>query len=175
MRRAAVVALAALALPAAALAHVTVLPAFLADGERATLTFTAPNERATHVFTGMAVIAPAGIELTRVPPPAGWTLTVAGSTATWAGGDAKAGVEPQFRIAARTDLTPGSVSFRAVQRYEDGATVRWTVAFTVVPSPAAAPKQHLVPALVTAALGLVVMALLLVRLRGRQRRTLQEK
>ena len=60
-------ALLALVLPTVAHAHVTVLPAFLEDGHRSTLTFTAPNERPPHSVTELTVMFPAGIELTADP------------------------------------------------------------------------------------------------------------
>src|SRR5439155_1531290 len=79
-------ALLALVLPTVAHAHVTVLPAFLEDGQRSTLTFTAPNERPPHSVTQLTLTFPAGFELTADPAPAAWRLAVAPGNAVWSGG-----------------------------------------------------------------------------------------
>ena len=66
------------------------------------------------------------------------------------------------------------MTFHAVQRYDDGGVVRWAVAFTILPAASATPHQHLLPAIVTAILGLVVIALLLFRMRDRRSPDLRE-
>jgi uncharacterized protein YcnI len=158
------------AVPAAALAHVTVLPAFLSDGDRSTLTFSAPNERAPHAVDELVVTAPPGVVLHAVSPPPGWSMDVAESTVTWRGGRIGPGEIGEFRVAASTELEPGNVAFRAVQRYDDGATVNWTIEFTVLPA-RNAPKEHLWPALLAGVIGFVVIVggLAFLRLRGGRR------
>lgn len=166
---------AALAAPALAGAHVVAQPAYLANGKRATITFAAPNERAPHAMTGLTVTAPAGVTLTSPTAPAGWQASITGGrTATWTGGRIAPGRPASFSVDASASTEPGATSFHAVQRYDDGGTVAWTVGFTVLPTPAAAPKQHLLPAVVTAILGLVVIGLLLHRVRGSRRPPLRE-
>ena len=163
-------ALAALVLAAAAQAHVNVLPAFLEDGQRTTLVFSAPNERPPHAVTRLAITVPSGVELESAPAPPGWQLAVSDTTAVWSGGRTLPRTVGVFRIAAQTSLEPGAVTFRAVQRYDDGATVRWTIPFTVVPT-SNPPKEHLWPALVAGIVGLVVIVggLALLRLRRPRR------
>ena len=168
--RAALAALVALATAAPAAAHVIPQPAYLTPGVPATITFAAPNERLPHLMTGLTIAAPTGIELASAPPPRGWKLSIVGRTATWSRDAATTAKQQQvpFRIvASTTSLTPGAVSFHAVQRYDDGGRVRWTVAFTILPAATATPRQHLLPAIVTAILGLVVIGLLLFRMRRR--------
>jgi uncharacterized protein YcnI len=146
----------ALALPAAALAHVTVLPPYLEDGRRTTLVFSAPNERPPHSVVGLIVTVPARIELSAAAAPAGWTLADSGRRARWSGGRTPPRTVGTFRVAAVTSIQPGAVSILAVQRYSDGATVRWDIPLTVLPAPRS-PKQHLWPALLAGLVGLAAI------------------
>ena len=174
--RAASAAFVALAMATPAAAHVIPQPTYLAPGEDTTITFAAPNERPSHALTGLTITAPAGVDLERAQPPAGWQLSIANGTATWnrARGTLIVGTQVPFRIVASTSLAPGAVSLHAVQRYDDGGLVRWTVAFTILPAAAPSPHQHLLPAIVTAILGLVVIGLLLFRMRDRRSPDLRE-
>ena len=156
---------------APAAAHVIPQPAYLTPGEHTTIAFAAPSERPPHRLVGLTITAPAGIELANARAPRGWTLSIAGRTATWSGTTAP---QDPFRILTSTSLAPGNVRFHAVQRYDDGGLVRWNVAFTILPAAAPTPKQHLLPAIVTAILGLVVIGLLLFRMRDRRRPDLRE-
>lgn len=160
MRRALPAAVAAaLVLVAAAGAHVTVLPSFLEQGKQTELVFAAPNERPPHTVTAMTLTAPAGVELAPGRPSSGWTLVARGGRATWSGGRTPPHVIGQFRLeaTATTALQPGTVSLVAVQRYDDGARVRWTMPLTIVPG-RTPPKQHLWPALLAGAVGVVAIA-----------------
>jgi uncharacterized protein YcnI len=168
------VLLVVLALPAAAFAHVTVLPAFVEDGQRSTLLFTAPNERAPHAVTELTVRVPQGMQISALPPPPGWRLVVSAGTARWTGGRTGPKQIDRFRLAARTDEAPQGVTLQAVQRYDDGARVRWSIPFTILPA-AKSPKEHLWPALIAGAAGLGLIAcglgLLARRARRETRRT----
>ncbi len=159
-------ALLALVLPTVAHAHVTVLPAFLEDGQRSTLTFTAPNERPPHRVTELTVTFPPGIELTAETAPAGWRLAVAPGKAVWSGGATRPHEIGHFRLDAKTSLAPTGIVLEAVQRYDDGGAVHWTIPFTVLPA-AHAPKQHLVRALIAGIVGVLVIVGGLVALRYR--------
>lgn len=178
MRRWASAGFLALVAASPAAAHVIPQPAYMAPGAPTTISFFAPSERPRDVLTGFTITAPPGIDFARAPAPSGWKLSIAGGTATWSGGTvarrSPASDEP-FRIVASTSLAPGSVAFHAVQRYDDGGLVRWTVAFTIVPAATSTPRQHLLPAIVTAILGLVVIGLLLFRMRDRHHRDLREE
>lgn len=162
----AVAVLASLTLPAAAEAHVTVLPTFLEQGKRAALVFTAPNERAPHAVTDFTITFPRGVELSAVSPPSGWQLIVVPANARWTGGRTTPGSSTDFRIEARTENAPGAVTVYAMQRYDDGKSVRWTIPFTIAPS-ASSPAQHIWPAVIAAVVGfvLIVGGLLFVRSR----------
>jgi hypothetical protein len=156
-RRVLAVAALALTLPAAALAHVTVLPPYLEDDQRTTLVFSAPNERAPHAVVRLTVTVPTGIDLSRAAAPSGWTLTLSARRATWSGGRTAPRQVGRFRLAASTRLEPGSVTITAVQRYDDAASVHWAIPLTILPA-AKAPKQHLWPALVAGIVGLGAIA-----------------
>jgi uncharacterized protein YcnI len=160
-----------------AVGHVIPQPAYLTPGTPTTITFAAPNERRPHVMTSLAITAPRGIDLTGSPTPRGWKLSIAGDSATWNHETSASSLQsqPPFRIAASTSLPPGAVKFHAVQRYDDGGLVRWTVAFTILPTAAATPHEHLLPAIVTGILGLVVIGLLLFRMRDRHYPDLREE
>ena len=171
MRRALLASVvAALAVPSLARAHVTVLPAFIEDGRRTTLTFSAPNERPPHRVTRLTVTVPEGIELLATAAPAGWRLELTPGKAIWSGGATRPHQIGQFELRARTSIEPTGVVFEAVQRYDDGGAVRWPIPFTVLPA-AHAPKQHLVGALIAGIVGLTVIAGGLFVLRFRQPRS----
>ena len=159
-----------------AAAHVIPQPAYLTPGTPTTITFAAPNERRPHVLTGLTVTAPAGVDLARATPPPGWKLSIAYRTATWDGAAHAPGLGSPgpFRIVASTSAAPGAMKFHAVQRYDDGGLVRWTVAFTILPAATATPHEHLLPAIVTGILGIVLIGLLLFRMRYRYHPDLRE-
>ena len=167
LRRAAYACLVALIAASPAAAHVIPQPAYLTPGAPTTITFVAPNERPPHVLTGLTITAPPGVDLASATPPRGWKLSIAGGTATWSGTPGADSPDP-FKIVASTSDAPGAVTFHAVQRYDDGGLVRWTVGLTILPTATAPPRQHLLPAIVTAILGLMVIGLLLFRMRDRR-------
>ena len=160
-------ALTALLLPATALAHVTVLPTYLENGTQSALVFTAPNERAPHAVTQLTLTVPRGITLAATSPPPGWTLEIAAGTATWSGGRTGPGTTGRFSLLATSDRTPSELVLVAVQRYDDGARVRWTIPITILPA-REAPKEHLWPAFIAGAVGLVLIIGALVFLQRRR-------
>ena len=161
-------ALLALVLPSVGIAHVTVLPPYLEDGQRSTLIFTAPNERPPHSVTRLTVTLPAGIELEGTSAPPGWKLDLAAGKATWSGGRTGPHEIGQFKLAAKTELAPTGVVLQAVQRYDDGGVVHWTIPLTILPA-VHAPKQHLGRALIAGVVGLVVIGVGLAVFLRRQR------
>jgi uncharacterized protein YcnI len=174
---AASLALATLWLAAAARAHVTVMPAFVASGGTVTVTLDAPNERAGAPMTGLFVTLPSGLRADPADQPEtpGWTLHAAGRTVSWDGGSLAPDASAQFNLRLEASGAPGAVAIRAEQVYADGRSVEWTPSFTVLPPAAEAPSQHLGRALVAAVVGLAVIAASLVAVRRLRRGSLQEE
>jgi hypothetical protein len=168
--------LTALGLPARALAHVTIEPAYVETGIETIVTFETPNERPGHATLALVVEAPPGVAFSAADPPKGWTLDVETTRARWSGGKIEGTRTIGFplRVLARTRA--GNQVFRAAQRYDDGEEVRWPATLSVLPATGDdAPSQHLGRALAAAAAGLLVLVgsyLILRRLRGRK---LQER
>jgi hypothetical protein len=170
------VAAAALAGAAAAQAHVTIAPPFVDAGATSTIVFETPNERPPHRTTGLVVTAPPGVELAAATAPRGWTLRLSGGTARWSGGRISGRTVVRFPLSVTARVPAGTATFRATQAYDDGETVRWDAALTVLPaSGAEAPSQHLDRALAAGAVGLVVIVASFVALRLLRRRPLQER
>jgi uncharacterized protein YcnI len=167
----AAVAAAALALPAAAVAHVTIAPPFVDDGVPTRIAFQLPNERPPHATIGLTVTAPPGIALGVATAPPGWRAAVDGSQVTWTGGRITGRRTVDFPVRVTARVRAGTVAFLATQRYDDDRTVKWKVALTVLPATgAAAPKQHPWGAVAAGVIGLVVVVLSVVGLRCLRRR-----
>jgi uncharacterized protein YcnI len=168
------VSLAALALVSVAAAHVTAQPSFVAVGVEATVSFDAPNER-DRAMTSLELVAPEGVELLAADAPPGWRAQVRGGRATFTGGSLASGATLLFPIQVRPRGEPRTAVFRATQRFEDGAAVRWEALLTLLPGSAADdPAEHPARALVAAVVGMAVIAASLLLLRRLRRRTLQE-
>jgi uncharacterized protein YcnI len=146
-----------LAAASTAVGHVTIAPPFVELGEQSELTFETPNERAPRSTTALELVAPPGVELASAPAPEGWSLTLAGTTARWSGGTIESEDVAAFPLLVTARNGTGTEVFRARQRYDDGAVVRWTARLTVVPASAGEPDQQLGRAFVAAAAGLVVL------------------
>jgi hypothetical protein len=123
--------LAALALAAPAGAHVIASPSFLSSGSTETIELSAPNERDAPM-TSFAVTVPPGLEIVSAEETEGWTGSVDGQTATWAGASLPAKLSATFGLRVEATGEPGSVELATEQRYADGE-VRWPVALTIVP------------------------------------------
>jgi uncharacterized protein YcnI len=171
-----VTAVAALAGAAAAQAHVTITPPFVDAGATTTIVFQTPNERPPHRTTGLVVKAPPGAELSAATAPSGWRLHLSGRTARWSGTEIGGKTVVRFPLSVTARVPAGTVTFRAAQTYDDGETVRWDAALTVLPaSGAEAPSQHLDRAFAAGAVGLAVIAASFLALRLLRRRPLQER
>jgi hypothetical protein len=170
------VAIAGLAGAGTARAHVTIAPPFVDVGTTATIAFETPNERPPHRTTALAVHAPPGVELSAAQPPAGWRLDLSGGTARWSGGTIAGRAVVRFPLSVTARIPAGTAMFRATQTYDDGESVRWDAALTVLPaSGSEAPPQHFDRALAAGAVGLVVIAGSFLALRLLRRRPLQER
>jgi uncharacterized protein YcnI len=143
-----------LAPTAPAAAHVTVTPATVTAGGRATLTFKVPNESSDARTTQLEVFfpesaAPLSVSLRPVPD---WTATIQRRSLPAAPASARAGEEGHAAMDSETvtgivwrsqtgigvgefqtfDVAvgplpkePTSLVFKAVQTYSDGEVVRW--------------------------------------------------
>jgi uncharacterized protein YcnI len=161
----------ALLLAAPAAAHVVAEPSFVTGGSVSTLTFQAPNEREPPM-TGLRVTVPQGFSIVQARPVGPWRGRVAGATAIWQGGLLPAKGIASFSLDVKAPARAGSVELDAVQTYPDRQVVRWPVALTVVPG--AKPSQNLGAALVAGMLGLLALTALVVFLRQRRLRSVQD-
>jgi periplasmic copper chaperone A len=168
MRRAAVVAVAAVAIavlaagPAAA--HVTVNPREAAKGGFAELTFRVPNERDDASTTKLEVAFPEDtpIASASVRPLAGWTVAVQKAKLaqpvktddgeitegigriTWSGGKIEPGQYENFSISAGPlPENADQIVFKALQTYSNGEVVSWIEE----PTAGGAEPEHPAPVL----------------------------
>ena len=169
MRPALVALAAALALPAAAAAHVTIAPPFVEAGVETEIGMTVPNERPPHATLAVEVTMPTGVSIVSPTAPEGWTATVDGGTVIWSGGQIANRTGVVFPVRIEASVSPGTYEIAARQRYDDGAVVRWTSDLIVLPaSGEATSDERPWPAVAAAAVVLAVVAgslLLLRRLR----------
>lgn len=166
---------AAFALVQRAEAHVTLEPSFVEADTKATVAFATPNERAPHATTSLVIEAPDGVELSDGAVPRGWRLDLAGGRARWSGGRIEGTRVVAFPLSVTARTRAGNVTFRAIQGYDDGESVRWGANLTVLPaSGSEAPSQRLDRALAAGAVGLVVIAGSFLVLRLIRRRPLQD-
>ena len=146
----AAVAALALALPAAAVAHVTVQPNTAQEGGFARLDVRVPNERDDAGTVKVDVKMPPGFAFASYEPVPGWSVKIAKekldepieidglemteqiSRITWTGNPKQGGIiEPgQFQDFGLSvgipDGKPGAkLTFKALQTYEGGEVVRW--------------------------------------------------
>jgi uncharacterized protein len=165
---------AALALPAAAHAHVTLQPKQAAAGAYVVESVRVPNETTDATTTKVEVRFPAGFAQVSYQPVAGWSVQVANEklatpvktddgevtegvkTITWTAAAKADGIAPgQFRDFPLSLQIPGkagdTLTFKALQTYSDGKVVRW-IGAPDAPEPApqvtvtAAAGDHGVPA-----------------------------
>ena len=130
----------ALVASSAASAHVVPVPQFFPTGVVTTLDFAVPNER-PEPMSGVAIRVPAGFQIVRAHPIAGWTATLDGSTSTWRGGPlAHLSIET-FRLDVDVTAHPGPATLDTVQLYPSGAKVSWPATLTVVPGQAGEEAQ----------------------------------
>ena len=144
----ALIAMLALAAPASASAHVTLQPEEAAAGDFTVLAVRVPNERDDSATTKVAVQFPPGFVFASYQPVAGWSVDVSMeklakpieshgeeiaeqvSQMTWTADSAAAGIQPgqfvDFPISVQIPGAAGdSLTFKALQTYDDGEVVRW--------------------------------------------------
>jgi uncharacterized protein YcnI len=137
-------AVAALAAPAAAQAHVTLQPKEVPAAGFARLDVRVPNERDDASTTKVEVKFPPGFASASIEPVPGWTAKVAMrkaaepieqhgeqvteevDTITWSGGRIAPGQFQDFGISVGTPDKPNTtLTFKALQAYSGGEVVRW--------------------------------------------------
>ncbi|OZC75520.1 nuclear export factor GLE1 [Rhodococcus sp. 06-418-1B] len=118
----------------AASAHVTVAAPDAAQGGYAVLTFRVPTESDTAATSSVRVELP-GLNSARTQPIPGWTSVVdknaegLATAVTWTAGpgaEVLPGQFQQFLLSAGPLPEEDTVSFPAVQTYNDGEVVEWT-------------------------------------------------
>jgi len=141
------VGLLALAMPAGAGAHVRLLPKEVEAGAYTVLQVNVPNESPNLATTKVVVEFPPGFAYALYRPVAGWSGEVKMTEAakaiiggrvnparvarvTWTAEERGAEIQPQqfeeFPIAVQVPDEPGeTLTFRALQTYENGDVVRW--------------------------------------------------
>ena len=131
-RRAAGVLIAAVALGATmapgAAAHITVQPSASRPAGSALPRHRAHERNAS--TTGVDLQLPAGVTFALVEQAAGWRTKVikqgsAISQLQWRGGPVPPGGYAELRFIARNPVKTGPVTWKTLQRYDDGTVVRW--------------------------------------------------
>jgi uncharacterized protein YcnI len=175
VRRVLLVAAAALALPAAARAHVVIAPPFVQDGIQSTIAFQTPNERPPHVTVGLSVTTPPGVAVDSAKAPKGWHAKISGSTVSWSGGRLTGRTTVDFPVTITAKVRAGTHPFAATQTYDDGATVKWNASLSVLPATGAqTPKQHPWGAFAAAVAGVLVIGGSVLLLRRARRAPVQQ-
>lgn len=140
----ALVALAALALPAAASAHVTLQPSEAAAGAYTVLDVRVPNESEDANTTKVDVRFPPGFASASYQPVPGWSVKVIKEKLpkpiqtddgpitegvreiVWSGGKIAPGEFIDFPLSVQIPGEAGDeLTFKALQTYDDGEVVRW--------------------------------------------------
>jgi uncharacterized protein YcnI len=128
---AAAAALGAAALPApCASAHVTLQPTAGRPADLQRYRVVVPNERESQAITGVDLRMPPGITFALVESVAGWRAQVIrrGSTIAelrWRGGRVPPDGYAELHFIARNPVRTGTLTWKALQRYDDGSVVRW--------------------------------------------------
>ena len=121
------VALAVTAAPAAA--HIQVRPTLVAPGDPVLFQLIVPNEKDAHTVE-VTLQVPKDVLPFSFEEPAGWKRTnqlaadQSIETVTWKGKLEQDGFA-QFSFLASTPDTEGDITWKAIQKYDDGSTVRW--------------------------------------------------
>ena len=138
----------ALAVPAGAGAHVTLQPEEAAAGDFTVLDVRVPSERDDAATTKVDVQLPPGFPFASYRPVPGWSvkvkmeklakpltshgekITEQVSQMTWTADGSAAGIQPgqfqDFPISVQIPDEPGgTLTFKALQTYDDGEVVRW--------------------------------------------------
>ena len=120
-----VLALLALAVVPAALAHVEPSPEKVPADSVSKITLSAEGEESVPAVK-LAVQMPTGVTNVVAHPTKGWKQSVTGRIVMWSGGKIPNGAEGKFAFSAHMPNTPGRVLvFPALVLYQDGKVVHW--------------------------------------------------
>jgi uncharacterized protein YcnI len=120
-----VLALLALAVVPAALAHVEPSPEKVPADSVSKITLSAEGEESVPAVK-LAVQMPTGVTNVVAHPTKGWKQSVTGRIVTWSGGKIPNGAVGKFAFSAHMPNTPGRVVvFPALVLYQDGKVVHW--------------------------------------------------
>ncbi len=182
MRSAHAVALAALVVPAAALAHAVVYPRASPPGAYEKYVLRVPNEKDTSVTTRVEIQFPAAVRVVSFGDVAGWRLQVSRDTSGRIAAASWTGALPperfvEFPFVAVNPREERRLVWPVHQTYSDGERVGWTgpedgdtpASVTRIGAAAAGSESTRAPQLATVALALAVVSLAL-SLRSRRRR-----
>jgi uncharacterized protein YcnI len=126
--------IAALVLPAAALAHAHVSPSVVEKGHSEVFTLAVPTEKDNATTTSIQLSPPEGFNIDSFVPAPGWKRTVqqngSGEDAvitkvTWTGGSVPTGENAAFSFLASTSSAK-TYTFDVRQTYSDGTVVDWS-------------------------------------------------
>lgn len=126
--------------PAGAAAHVQVTPSVAAPDDAVLFEVLVPNEGEGHT-TSVELKIPAGVIPFSFQATPGWKRKVKAApdgstdTVTWTGKLATDGFV-RFAFLASTPAKEGTLSWKAIQRYDDGEVARW-IGAPSAPQPAA--------------------------------------
>ena len=114
--------------PAAAGAHVTVMPPAARPGQTLTINFRVLNERSDARTVGIDIFIPAGLRA-RASDRRGWTRVDRPREFSWTADDVSAAIggssAKDFEVRVGPLPRSSQVVFKALQHYSDGAIVRW--------------------------------------------------
>jgi YD repeat-containing protein len=178
MSRARALAVAALAVPAVALAHAVVYPRSSTPGAYEKYVLRVPNEKDTARTTRVEIHFPAGLRVVSFSDVPGWTLQVTSDTAghvtgaTWTGS-----LVPErfveFPFVAVNPRTTARLVWPVSQTYSDGERVEWagpensdTPASVTTIAPVMAPRAPTWPGYVSAAALVLALVSLGLAVRG---------
>jgi len=120
-----VLALLALAVVPAALAHVEPSPEKVPADSVSKITLSAEGEESVPAVK-LAVQMPTGVTNVVAHPTKGWKQSVTGRIVMWSGGKIPNGAEGKLAFSAHMPNTPGRVLvFPALVLYQDGKVVHW--------------------------------------------------
>jgi uncharacterized protein len=117
-----------LAFAGPAFGHVEVKPESADHGSTTTFTFSVPNEEDNAKTVKVEIFFPESTSFATVTPldVPGWTATSTAESVTWSGGAISGEDEVDFAVKLGPAPASGdSMTFKALQAYDNGDVVRW--------------------------------------------------